>query len=382
MPSPAPTATRRKHRLLLRAGRALLLLMVLILTGTACGYGSRANTNTNPDPQTKASAAPARRTSADEIRIGFFANLTHTTPLIGLDRGFLRKELGSTRIRTQVFNAGPAEIEALNSGALDLGWIGPSPAVNGYAQSGGRSLRIIAGATSGGAALVVNPKKIKSIDDLKGRTLASPQLGNTQDVALRAWLADRGHPVSRNGSGTVRVQPTQNADTLRAYQRGDIDGAWLPEPWASRLVVEAGAKVLLDERKLWPDGRFVSTNLIVSTRFLSEHPDTVEAVIRAQLATNTWINLHPAKARTAVNRQLKKYAGSPLPPAVLNRAWRQLTITDDPLAATLRTQAKHSAEAGLTKPTDLRGIYDLTLLNKHLRSTGRPPASDAGLGPR
>ncbi|OIV36936.1 sulfate ABC transporter substrate-binding protein [Mangrovactinospora gilvigrisea] len=356
---------------------------IALLTATACGYGSQAGTTSAAAAaKTGAAGAPAAttKTSAGQVRLGYFANLTHATALVGLQQGFFHKQLGRTAIKQQVFNAGPAEIEALNSGAIDLGYIGPSPAINGYLKSHGKSLRIIAGATSGGASLVVNPKKIHSISDLPGHRLATPQLGNTQDVALRTWLKQRGWPVDRSGRGKVTVQPTDNAELLTAFQRGDIDGAWVPEPWASRLVVEAGAKPLLDEKSLWPGGKFVTTNLIVSQTFLKAHPDTVAAVLRGQIAANAWIQKNPAAAKKTVNARLAALSGKPLKPAVLDRAWQELTVTDDPLAATLRTQAAHAKSTGFVTSTDLKGIYDLAPLNKALAAAGQPAVTDAGLG--
>jgi NitT/TauT family transport system substrate-binding protein len=184
-----------------------------------------------------------------------------------------------------VFNAGPSEIEALNSGSVDIGWIGPSPAINGYTKADGRNLRIIGGSASGGVKLVVNPKKIRTLDDVKGKRIATPQLGNTQDVAFLNWIAERGWKVdAESGKGDVSVVRTDNKVTPDAYRSGSVDGAWVPEPTASKLVAE-GAKVLLDEADLWPDKKFVITNVIVSQKFLKEHPDVVEAVLRGSVRT-------------------------------------------------------------------------------------------------
>ena len=161
------------------------------------------------------------------------------------------------------------------SGALDASFIGPNPAINGYAKSKGEALRIVAGTTSGGASLVVR-EGINAPADLQGKTLATPSLGNTQDVALRAWLKDQGFATDTAGGGDVHITPQDNADTLAAFKTGAIDGAWVPEPWATRLVNEGGGHVLVNEKDLWPDGKFVTTHLIVTTEFLDEHPDTVK----------------------------------------------------------------------------------------------------------
>ncbi|KWX02140.1 Aliphatic sulfonates family ABC transporter [Carbonactinospora thermoautotrophica] len=315
-----------------------------------------------------------------ELRLGFFANVTHATPLVGVEKGFFAKELGSTRLKTQVFNAGPAAVEAIFAGAIDAAYLGPNPAINAFARSKGKAIRIIAGATSGGASLVVRPG-ITSAAQLRGKKIATPQLGGTQDVALRSWLASQGLKTDPSGKGDVEILAnTQNAQTLQLFQAGRIDGGWLPEPWASRLVLEAGAKVLVDERTLWPQGRFVTTHLIVSTKFLTAHPETVAALLRGQVAANDWIAKHPAEAKAAVNAQLQKLAGKPLKPEVLDRAWSNIEVTNDPLASTLATSARHAEQAGLLEHTDLKGIYDLAPLNAILTKTGHPAVSDAGLG--
>ncbi|MFE0188557.1 aliphatic sulfonate ABC transporter substrate-binding protein [Streptomyces sp. NPDC059008] len=361
-----------RHRLLAAAATVPLLIGAL----GACGYGSEAK------KETSAGVAPkgAKTDGLDQIKIGYFGNTTHATPLIGLQKGLFQKELGGTAIKPATFNAGPAEIEALNSGAIDIGWIGPSPAINGFTKSQGKSLKIISGSASGGVSLVVDPKKIKGLDDLKGKKIATPQLGNTQDVALLNFLAGKGYKVdATTGKGDVTVQRTDNKVTPTAFEQGSIDGAWVPEPTASKLVA-AGGKTILDEKKLWKDGRFVITNVIVSQKFLKEHPKAVEAVLRASVKTNAWIRSHPADAKKALNDKLAEVAGKPLPNDVLDPAFKNVDITDDPLAATLEQEADHAVKAGLLQKPDLKGIYDLTLLNKVLKSEGKQPVDDAGLG--
>jgi NitT/TauT family transport system substrate-binding protein len=366
------SVTRRRHTF-----TALALVPFLTLLG-ACGYGSDKKSDTTA-PAAAGAPSSAKGTSASQLRLGFFGNATHATPLVGLKEGFFAKELGSTEVKTQVFNAGPAAIEALKAGSIDASYIGPNPSISGFTSTGGQLLKIVAGATSGGASLVVKPN-INSPADLKGKKIASPQLGGTQDVALRAWLAKQGYKTDTSGKGDVSVVPTDNAQTLQAFQKGDLDGGWLPEPWASRLVLEAGAKVLVDERTLWPDGEFDTTNLIVSSKFLKEHPDTVEALLKGQVAANDWITANPDKAKASVNAQLEVYAGKPLAQPVLDSAWSRLKVTNDPLASTLQGLFDEGVKAGITKSADLHGIYDLTILNKVLTAAGKPPVSDAGLG--
>ncbi|MFF9019069.1 aliphatic sulfonate ABC transporter substrate-binding protein [Streptomyces eurythermus] len=360
---------------LLRRGIAAIAALPL-LTLAACGYGSEAK-----DDGTAKIAAGAEKTDGlDSVKIGYFGNLTHATALVGVQKGFFQKELGATTVKPAIFNAGPSEIEALNAGSIDIGWIGPSPAINGYTKSNGKSLKIIGGSASGGVKLVVNPAKIKSLKDVEGKKIATPQLGNTQDVAFLNWAAEQGWKVdAQSGKGDVTVVRTDNKITPDAYKSGSVDGAWVPEPTASKLVAE-GAKVLLDESTLWPDKKFVITNIIVRQDFLKDHPKAVEAVLKASVETNKWINAHPDEAKAAANQRLETDSGKALPAKILDPAWKSIQFTDDPLAATLDTEAEHAVKAGLLEKPDLKGIYDLTILNKVLKAEGRPAVDAAGLG--
>ncbi|MGW2085311.1 aliphatic sulfonate ABC transporter substrate-binding protein [Streptomyces sp. NPDC001880] len=367
----APRTTPR------RTLTAVAALPLLALALTACGYGSEAK----QDGAEKAGLATGgKKFSTDTVKIGYFPNLTHATALVGIQEGLIAKELGSTTVEPSTFNAGPSEIEALNAGSIDIGFIGPSPAINGFTKSKGKSLRIIGGSASGGVKLVVDPKKIKTLDDLKGKKIATPQLGNTQDVAFLNWISEKGWKVDANsGGGDVSVVRTDNKVMPDAYKSGSVDGAWAPEPTASKLVAQ-GAKVLLDESTLWPDNKFVITNIIVSQKFLTEHPDVVEAVLRGTVDTNAWIDANPDKAKASANAALRTLSGKELPAEVLDPAWKSIQFTDDPLAATLGTEAEHAVKAGLLEQTDLTGIYDLKPLNKILKAAGKPEVADAGLG--
>ncbi|CAL9402065.1 aliphatic sulfonate ABC transporter substrate-binding protein [Streptomyces sp. enrichment culture] len=347
-----------------------------LLTLAACGYGSEAD----DDSSAKVAAGAKKIDGLDSVRIGYFGNLTHGTALVGNKKGLFQKELGATKATYATFNAGPSEIEALNSGSIDIGFIGPSPAINGYTKSGGKHLRIIGGSASGGVKLVVNPDKVKSLEDVRGKRIATPQLGNTQDVAFLNWAAEQGWKVdAQSGKGDVTVVRSDNKVTPDAFRAGSLDGAWVPEPTASKLVAEGG-KVLLDEASLWPDEKFVITNIIVRQEFLKEHPKAVEAVLKASVETNKWINANPDEAKAVANEQLEADSGKALPAEVLDPAWKSITFTDDPLAATLDAQAEHAVKAGLLEKPDLNGIYDLTLLNKVLKAAGAPAVDDAGLG--
>ncbi|MFF8946800.1 aliphatic sulfonate ABC transporter substrate-binding protein [Streptomyces sp. NPDC014864] len=364
---PAPLPLPHLTRLVAAAALAVALSLL-----TGCGYGKNR-------PHSAAAAGPPAHgpaLSVKTVRIGYFANLTHATALVGLERGFFARELKGTAISPRVFNAGPAAIEALGARSVDIAWTGPSPAVNGYLKSGGDALRIVAGSASGGVRLVVNPDRIHSLAEVKGKRIATPQLGNTQDVAFLHWAAGRGWKIDpATGRGDVSVVRSDNRVTVDAYRSGSVDGAWVPEPTASLLVAQ-GARALLDEADLWPGHRFVTTNVIVSRTFLADHPDVVDAVVRGTVATNTWISAHPGQAEAAANARLKRLTGRALPARVLDRAWHGITFTDDPLAATLRAQARHAVRAGLLKSADLDGIYDLGPLNRALRAAGLPPVTE------
>ncbi|HEY9425464.1 MAG TPA: ABC transporter substrate-binding protein [Microterricola sp.] len=314
-----------------------------------------------------------------ELRLGYFDNVTHAPALVGLEKGFFEDELGDTKLTTQIFSAGPATIEALSAGAIDAAYIGPNPAVNSFVASGGQSLRIVAGAASGGAALVVRTG-IDSPADLAGTTLATPQLGNTQDVALRTWLAAQGFETSTTGGGDVAITPTENAQTLALFQSGQIDGAWLPEPWVSRLVLEAGAQVLVDEASLWEDGAFPTTVLAVRADFLAEHPDAVEELLAGHARSVAWLNENPTEAGAVINAKLAADTGKALPDAVIGRALEYVGFTTDPLATTFPVLLKAGVEAGTAKEGEINGLFDLTALNAVLSETGAAPVTAGELG--
>jgi NitT/TauT family transport system substrate-binding protein len=305
------------------------------------------------------------------LRLGYFPNLTHATAIVGVEDGHFARALGRNKLKTQTFNAGPEATQALLSGALDATYIGPGPSTNAYAKSGGEAVRVISGATSGGAALVVKPE-ITSVADLKGKKIASPQLGNTQDIALRSYLKEQGLETTQEGGGDVQIVPQENSQTVDTFATGTIDGAWVPEPYLSRLVNEGGT-VLVDERTLWPEGKFVTTNLLVRTDFLEEHPDVVKALLEGQVAANESINDDPANAQKVVGEAIGKLTGKPLDPKLVAQAWKTLTFTDDPLSSSLITGAEHATDVGLLDKVDnLRGIYDLKLLNEVLKAKGLP----------
>ena len=353
-----------------RPARALAYVSLLLVAVAAVGCGGN---ETAPAP------TAAGQQQAVTLRLGYIPNLAHAQPVVGLENGTYASVLGpGVKLETKTFNAGPSVIEALFAGAIDASYIGPNPSITGYVQSGGKALRIISGATSGGALFIVRPaSNINTGADLAHKKIATPQLGNTQDVALRAYLTAHGLK-SREDGGSVTVLPTSNANTLTLFQKGDIDAAWVPEPWGTRLIQEAGGELFLDERDLWPNGDFVTTNLIVSTDFLNKHPEVVENLLNAHIETTQWINANQDAAAQLVSKRIEADTGALLSVALIKASWKNMRITSDPIASSLRKSADDAFALGFlgnTKP-DLKDIYSLDFLNKALAEKGLPPVSE------
>ena len=313
---------------------------------------------------------PAR---AVRVRVGYFPDVVHAAAIAGRENGAFKDKLGGgAEIDWKVFNAGPSVIEALFAGEIDIAYVGPNPAVNGFIKSKGKALRIICGAASGGAGLVVRKDSgISGPKDLKGKRIATPQLGNTQDVACRTWLKAQGLDTAEKG-GTVSVIPVSNPDQLTLFIKKEIDGAWTKEPWVSRLIVEGGGTLLYDERALWPGGEFVTATVIVRTDFLREHPDIVKSWIASHVELTLWINANPAAARELVNAGIKRVTGRKLGENVISGAFSRTTITCDPVKSSLFKSADDAYALGFLgkdKP-DLKDIFDLTLLNEVLKEKG------------
>lgn len=340
-----------------RPARHLLILATLTLLTTlvAC---TRANNSSGTDT--------TNHGPATELRLGYFPNVTHAAALIGLDKGMFAKELGATKLTPQSFNAGPDEVSALLGGSLDAAFIGSGPAINAFAKSDGAAVRLVAGATSGGAQLVVRPD-IATPADLAGRTLATPQLANTQDVALKTWLH------TTNLAGRVTVTNLANPQSLTEFRKGDIQGAWLPEPWSSQLVLTGGGRVLVDESSLWPHGRFPTTVLVVRTEYLAQHPATVAALLRGELDAIDYAGSDRAGAEAAVNDQLRALTGKALAQPVLDRAFGQIALTLDPLLGDFPELTRDQVTAGIAKSApSVAGFADLAALNSVLRAAGKP----------
>lgn len=329
------------------------------------------------DPATSAgpteSAAPVTT-----LRLGFFPNLTHAPAFVALQEGYLKDSLGEVGVKVAptMFNAGPEAVTALFADSIDIAYVGPNPTVSAWTQSQGDAIRVISGAASGGASFVVT-EDISSPADLEGKTVATPQLGNTQDVALKYWLNDNGEQVNADGSGTVTVANASNSDILSAFANGDIAGGWVPEPYAQSLVAEGG-KVLVNENDLWPDGKFVTTNIVVRTTFLDEHPDVVQAFLSANEQALALMKKDPKQAQADFNAGLQALTGSSVDEAILPAAWDEITFTDDPLKATLVESAAHAVSVGLLDQAAIDGaggfdpLYDLTVLNQLRQDAGLP----------
>ncbi|OHE77744.1 MAG: aliphatic sulfonate ABC transporter substrate-binding protein [Verrucomicrobia bacterium GWF2_62_7] len=339
-------------------------MMALIKVAVVCGLAGLTST------------AFAQKTV---LRVGHFPNVTHAQGMIahGLSRegkGWFEQRLGpEVEVQWFVYNAGPSAMEAIFTKGLDITYVGPNPAINAHLKSRGAEIRIVAGACSGGAALVVQADgRIKADGDFRGRRMATPQLGNTQDVAARAWLASKGLRVTMTG-GDVLVVPTANPDQLALFQKGDLDAVWTVEPWVTRLALEAKGRVYLEEGTLWPQtgGRYVTTHLVSSVRFLKERPALLKRWIAAHVELTQWINQRPDEAKRILNAEIKAETTKALPRETLDGAWQRLELTHDPIRTSLLRSAEDAHRIGFVREKpDLSHIYDLKLLNEVLRDKG------------
>ena len=310
------------------------------------------------------------------LRLGFLANITHEPALVGIAKGFFTKDLGkNVTLKTTVFSTGTEETTALLAGQLDAAYVGPNPALNAWQKSNGTAIKIISGAALGGASLVVK-KGITSAAQLKGKSLATPSLGNTQDVALRYWLKQHGLNTTPTGGGDVAIKPIKpNSAAVLEFASKQIDGGWEPEPYATEMVLDGGTR-LVNEASLWPGGNFVTTNLVVSQSFLKAHPSTVNGLLKGQIAANSYINANSSAAASAANAELTKLLGKGLKPNVLAAALPYIHFTNDPIASSLAADAQHAVAVGLLTPVkNLPGIYDLGPLNALLKADGQPQVS-------
>ena len=306
------------------------------------------------------------------VRVGYFPNITHSQALVGKDQGSFQRAIGQTnKIDWKLFNAGPAEVEALFAGAIDIGYIGPGPAINAYTKSKG-DVQIIAGSTDAGAIFVSKKGEvIKNIKDLAGKKVAVPQFGNTQDLTLRHLMSQNGLKDKAKG-GTVEIRQAANADILSLMQKGDIDAALVPEPWGSRLIKEAGANIILDFKDLLRDGNYTTAVVVVRTDFLKDHPKVVEDFIKSHVAVTDYINKNQDKAKEIVNKQITQLTKKGISKDILDASFKRLTVTNNPEKSSVLDFVKYSVDEGFLKKTpDTKDLFNLTILNKVLKEKGQ-----------
>lgn len=361
-----PGDGRRRRR---RAGGWPLVLagLALLLVLTTAATALRAN-----GPLDALEQQRIRTSEADELTLGYFANLTHGPALAGVHDGVFDDALGGTELSTQVFSTGPTTIEAMNSGEVDAAFMGPNPAINSYVQSGGESITIIGGATSGGARFIVSDD-VAGEDDLAGRTFATPALGGTQDVALRVWLEERGYEVDTGSPDSVSITPMPSGQALQTFRQGQIDGFWGPQPWVT-LMSEEGGRVLVDEGDLWPEGRYPTTVLAVRTDFLEQHPETVERLLGGLEDSVAHLEqMPPEDAAALLNEAMVEAQGQELPEQTLISSLEQMEWTADPIAGTYDTLLGNGVSAGVTQDASLEGLVDVEPLNRVREQRGMEP---------
>src|SRR5580658_3676081 len=337
---------------------------VLLLAAACSSSSSPAATSGATNAGTSSSGGGAPVT----VRLGFLTNITHASALIGLKEGFFTKDLGSAgTLKPTAFSTGTEETTALLAGQLDAAYVGPNPAINAWQKSGGTAIKIISGAATGGASVVV-AKGITSVAQLKGKSLATPSLGNTQDVALRYWLKQNGLATSATGGGDVFIKPTTpNSAAVLEFKSGQIAGGSEPAPYDVEMVADGGT-VLYSEPG-------VTTVLVVTQIFLSAHPAVVADLIKAQIEANQFINSSPAAAQAAANAELAAYTGKALKSSIVAASFKEITFTDDPDESSLTSDASQAVALGLLKPVNLSGIFDLGPLNQALTAAGEPQVS-------
>lgn len=321
------------------------LLVLLAATGVGC----------------KKSGGGASGDANAPLRLGFFPNITHAQALVGHVEGDFAKEPGIGQLEVKQFNAGPAAMEALVAGSLDVSYVGTGPAINTYLKAG-KELRVIAGAVNGGAVLVT--KTAKSAAELKGKKVASPQIGNTQDIALRNWLKQQGLSAASEPGSDVQVVPMSNPDILGQFLQGAIEGAWVPEPWGARMVAEGGGQILVDERDLWPQRRFSTTVIVTTKKALETRRPQLAALLRVHVRLTERWKSDPAGFTSAVNAAFSKLTSKPLPPAVLKDAFSRLEPSLDPEPGALAQAAQNAQALGYLSNDDISGMVDLSLLNE------------------
>lgn len=326
------------------------------------GCGSSSGSSGSGSSSSSSGSSGTSSTSSVTVRLGLLANITHAPALIAIQKGYFTKALGSNKLTTTVYNSGTQETTAILANQLDAAYVGPNPAINAFQKSGGKAIKIISGVATGGASIVVKPG-ITSAAGLKGKTVDTPSLGNTQDVAVRYWLKQNGLATTTTGGGDVTIKPTNpNSNAVLQFQSGQIAGASEPSPYDVEMVKDGG-KVLLKEPG-------VTTILVVTQSFLTAHPDVVNDLLKAQIQAEDYIKSDPTGAQTSANTELTSLSGKPLKASILPAAFKEITFTNDPDASSLTTDAQQAKAVGLLTSTDLSGIFDLGPLNKLLQAAG------------
>jgi NitT/TauT family transport system substrate-binding protein len=343
---------------------AMVGAALLLAAGCSSSSSSSPSSGTTDPAGSTASAAAAAVT----VRLGFLENITHASALVALKEGYFTKALGSAgTVQPTAFSTGTEETTALLAGQLDAAYVGPNPAINAWQKSGGTAIKIVSGAAEGGASVVV-AKGITSAAQLKGKTLATPSLGNTQDVALRYWLKQNGIATTATGGGDAFIKPTTpNSAAVLEFKSGQIAGGSEPAPYDVEMVADGGT-VLYTEPG-------VTTVLVVTQSFLSAHPAVVADLIKAQIQANELINSNPTAAQADANAELASYTDKPLKPSVVAAAFKEITFTNDPDESSLTSDASQAVSLGLLKPVNLSGIFDLGPLNQALAAAGQPQIS-------
>jgi len=302
----------------------------------------------------------------DKIRVAFFPSIGHIIPIVGLEEKIFEKGIGEEKqIETKLFDSGPQVIESIFSGSIDVAYVGPGPIINGFLKSDGKDIKILSGAASGGASFIIQPNSgLESLENFDGKRIASPQISNSQDVSLRHYLESHGFKSVEKG-GTVFVLNISNPDIYTLFAKGDIDGAWVPEPWATILVQELDGIRLFNEEKLWPNEEFASVLLIVRTEYLENNPETIQKWVESHEKTVTWINANPDKSKSLFSSFLIDYMGKSLPTKIIDESFSNITITSDPIKNSVIIFAERADSLGYLGRDgyNLDGIFYNAVLN-------------------
>ena len=285
--------------------------------------------------------------SENNIRVAFFPSVVHAVPIIGMETQTFANNLNTDLdIQVKIFDSGPQVIESIFSNSIDIAYVGPGPVINGFLKSDGNDLKILAGAASGGASFVIQKNSgLDLIENYSGKKIAAPQISNTQDVSLRHYLAENGLITAEKG-GDVFVLNIANPDIYTLFAKGDIDGAWVPEPWATMLVEELGGVRLFDENEFWPENQFSSVLLIGRSDYIEKNPEIIKKWINANEKTAQWINNHPDESKKLYNEFLNSYMGRTLPQNIVEKSFSNIIITSEPLENSVYTFAERADALG------------------------------------